>query len=117
MAAAAHRDMQSVIPREIHRRDDVRRSAAAGDQRRLSVEHAVPQLACRVVGVIAGAQQWPAQARLKLLDRLVRNAVAGRTNNGAVAHLVPLFGFLALPGLARERCLALVKARPACCDQ
>src|SRR5438046_9979754 len=57
VAAAAHRDMQSVILREIHRRDYGRRSAAAGDPRRPLVEHTGPQAPWRAGGLAGGARE------------------------------------------------------------
>jgi hypothetical protein len=54
MGAAAHRDAQPMIARKIHRPDDIGSAGTAGDQCRAPVEHAVPQLARGVVGVVAG---------------------------------------------------------------
>src|SRR4029453_4235077 len=62
VAAARHPPRQSIPPREVYRAGNVGRPGTTGDQSRLPIEHAVPQLASRVVGLIAGAQQRAAQA-------------------------------------------------------
>ncbi len=49
MAAAAHRDLESVLPGEIDRLGDVRDGSTLRDQRRVLVDHAIVQLARLIV--------------------------------------------------------------------
>jgi hypothetical protein len=59
VATAAHRDEQIVGAGELDRRDDVGHSGAADDERRVFVDHRVPDFAGRFVGGSAGHSNAP----------------------------------------------------------
>src|SRR5579864_4999507 len=56
MTAAAHPDLKIPIASEAHRRRDIGRTHAAGDDRRSPVDHRVPDLPCLVVAILIRQQ-------------------------------------------------------------
>jgi len=89
VSAAAHRDLQSMRPRKIDGSDDIGCAAAAGDQSRPPVDHAVPNLACRVVGVVTRTQQCAAQTGAEVGDGTAFDDAARRGHDRVVAHRWP----------------------------
>jgi len=82
VTAALYRDAQIVLARELHRRDDVGRAGAAGDQRRPVVNQCIPDGARLIVTLIAGEQQRTAQPGAKGIEsvRPDRRVIAGGRN-------------------------------------
>jgi hypothetical protein len=69
VAAASHRHQQVVGTGEVDCRDDIGGPGAAGDERRVAVDHAVPDFAGVIVALVARTQEWATQACLKFLHR------------------------------------------------
>ena len=65
--AAADGEQEPVVPREVHRGDDVRRGGAADDERGVLVDHRVPDLACAFVGIVARKKNFAAEVIFQLL--------------------------------------------------
>ena len=53
----SNRDLQVLFDPKAKRFDDIDDTYAAGDDRRMFVDHAVVQVTCRLVAVITGQQQ------------------------------------------------------------
>jgi hypothetical protein len=68
VAAASRRDRESLPPREPHRGDYVGDPGAARDQRRPTVDRAVPDLALVVEGAVARCDQLAAEPAGQLLE-------------------------------------------------
>ena len=68
VTATPHRRQQLIVPGQVDRVGHVRRALALHDQRRPFVDHAVPDLAGRVIAFAAGQQQPAAQAGREFLD-------------------------------------------------
>jgi hypothetical protein len=80
--SAAHRHLEVVLSREVHRGDDVGHARAARDQGRPPVDHAAEHGARYVVAVVPRPQQLAAEARPELLeDRLVEPVAPGRVSS------------------------------------
>jgi hypothetical protein len=69
VAAAADRHQQLAAAGEAYRRDDIGQSGAARNQRRASVDHAVPHFPGFIVARAAGTDQLAAQACPKSVHR------------------------------------------------
>jgi hypothetical protein len=82
VAAAAHRHQQPVVPGEIDRPDHVRRAAAAGDQCRPPVDHAIPDPPRVVIAGIVRSQQRAAQRVSTHLNGAVLQNLAGAIHRG-----------------------------------
>jgi hypothetical protein len=67
---------------EAHRRDDVGDARAAGDERRMPVDHAVPDLAGLVITAVAGVQQRAAQTGRKVVHGGVLEDRTGAVDGG-----------------------------------
>jgi hypothetical protein len=80
MPAPAPREQQVVVTREVDCRRDVVGCYAAGDKRRAPVDHAVPDLARRVVARVPGSDELTSQARGEVVDCRARK-VGFRTLN------------------------------------
>jgi hypothetical protein len=67
VAATTHRHQQLVGAGEVDRRDNIGDPSAAGDERGVAVDHAVPDLPGVVVARVAKAEKWATQAGLEAL--------------------------------------------------
>ena len=70
VAAAAHRDQQFVLAREVNRADDVGGPGAADDHARPAIDHGVPDRPCRVVAGVTRQVEGAAQAATQRLHLL-----------------------------------------------
>jgi hypothetical protein len=64
MTTTPHRYKKIMIVGKRDRGDDIGRSRAAGDERRPLVDHAIPDLACLIISISAGEEQFATQAGL-----------------------------------------------------
>jgi peptide-methionine (R)-S-oxide reductase len=72
VAARAHRDRQAGLARKRHGGHDVRRTAAADDERRLPFDHAVPDLTRFGVPGIAGGDDLASNPTAQVVERRAR---------------------------------------------
>jgi hypothetical protein len=63
MSTASHGQRETLLPREVHRRDDIRRGAAPEDRRRRAIDHAVPHSARLIVAGVPSADDGPVESR------------------------------------------------------
>jgi len=75
VAAAPNRERQSGLPREVHGGDDVGRTGTARDDRRISVDHSVPELSRLVVPCVARQHELAAHVGGERRDLVVRQVV------------------------------------------
>jgi hypothetical protein len=102
VTAAAHRQKEVAVAGKIDANRDVLDAGATSDQSRPPVDHAIPDLASAVVGVIARTQQLPPQLLLEGSDDwcLEHRAGAGSGRDSDFGHRsspvhllsVPMFG-------------------------
>jgi hypothetical protein len=72
VASAAYRGSESVLAAESNRGDDVGHTRAASDERRLTLDVAIPDLAHAIVGRIVRLDQLALEVRRQAIDsRLV----------------------------------------------
>ena len=74
--AAVHRERQSLLAREVHRRDHVIGGAAHCDHRRLAVDHAVEDGPRRVVSAVVRGEELAPEPRNAQTGRARRHAVS-----------------------------------------
>ncbi len=91
MTAAAHRDEEVLLAREAHRRDDVGHAARPHDERRVTIDHPVPDDARSVVPGIAGENDLAVEG---LAERGERGRVDGTADRRSLpshgrARIVP----------------------------
>ena len=93
--AALDAEQQSLLARELHARDDVRRAEAADHERRAPVDHRVPDGPGVLVAWVTGKEQGALEPRLQALERGGLN-VDGLSIQGGCVH-VPLLSLEMLP--------------------
>ena len=86
VAAALHREQQTLLAREVDRVDDVRRPGALHDQRRSAIDQPVPDRARVVIARIAGCQDDSANT---FNERMPRFRVERRFSRQLVGHRLP----------------------------
>jgi hypothetical protein len=94
VATPMHRHQQAVVPGEIDGGDDICGPSTAGDKGGAPVDHAVPDRASVLVGLVRGTEQLSPQARFESFDsRPVKDRVRPYGGGDAqVCHTIPPFG-------------------------
>src|SRR4029450_10452390 len=116
VAPTAHRDEQLMGAGELDGRDDVGHPGTADNERRVPVDHAIPDFADRVVAGVSGTQQLTTYAAPEGLDGAVLKHGVGALHGGdaQLCHGVPPFHWPMPPsGLVIKSTLPLIFRSPA----